>query len=217
MEIIREGKPGAVGGSGRRVRCGASLGCREVTRGVFGRGSGVPRGAAPGKRSWGGRVHMRGQECLELMGLKVRRWGSREEAWAGVVVAGGKLTAGSCVPRRRASPVVPHPAREDRASSSRERSTSRGRGAARSSSRESGRGGRGRGRPARTSPSPSGLCQPRPAGGRRWDGRERGRHDPVTPASSLHTSPLLGGRLPRFDPTAFVKAKEKKLREIKMK
>ncbi|EPQ06003.1 Coiled-coil domain-containing protein 61 [Myotis brandtii] len=27
----------------------------------------------------------------------------------------------------------------------------------------------------------------------------------------------LGGRLPRFDPTAFVKAKEKKLREIKMK
>ncbi|XP_070258191.1 centrosomal protein CCDC61 isoform X1 [Myotis yumanensis] len=82
---------------------------------------------------------------------------------------------------RRASPVVPHSAREDRASSSRERSTSRGRGAARSSSRESGRGGRGRGRPARTSPSPS------------------------------------GGRLPRFDPTAFVKAKEKKLREIKMK
>ncbi|XP_059522068.1 centrosomal protein CCDC61 isoform X2 [Myotis daubentonii] len=81
---------------------------------------------------------------------------------------------------RRASPVVPRPAREDRASSSRERSTSRGRGA-RSSSRESGRGGRGRGRPARTSPSPS------------------------------------GGRLPRFDPTAFVKAKEKKLREIKMK
>ncbi|CAK6437223.1 unnamed protein product [Pipistrellus nathusii] len=82
---------------------------------------------------------------------------------------------------RRASPVVPRPAREDRASSSRERSTSRGRGAARSSSRESGRGGRGRGGPARTSPSPS------------------------------------GGRLPRFDPTAFVKAKEKKLREIKMK
>ncbi|XP_036158834.1 coiled-coil domain-containing protein 61 isoform X3 [Myotis myotis] len=82
---------------------------------------------------------------------------------------------------RRASPVVPRPAREDRASSSRERSSSRGRGAARSSSRESGRGGRGRGRPARTSPSPS------------------------------------GGRLPRFDPTAFVKAKEKKLREIKMK
>ncbi|XP_066229907.1 centrosomal protein CCDC61 [Saccopteryx leptura] len=82
---------------------------------------------------------------------------------------------------RRTPPVVPHPAREDRASSSRERSTSRGRGAARSSSRESGRGGRGRGHPACPSPSPT------------------------------------GGRMPRFDPTAFVKAKEKKLREIKMK
>lgn len=82
---------------------------------------------------------------------------------------------------RRTPPVVPPPAREDRALSSRERSTSRGRGAARSSSRESGRGGRGRGRPARPSPSPT------------------------------------GGRVPRFDPTAFVKAKEKKQREIKMK
>ncbi|XP_036131775.1 coiled-coil domain-containing protein 61 [Molossus molossus] len=82
---------------------------------------------------------------------------------------------------RRTPPVVPHPVRDDRASSSRERSTSRGRGATRSSSRESGRGGRGRGRPARPSPSPT------------------------------------GGRLPRFDPTAFVKAKEKRLREIKMK
>ncbi|KAM8790284.1 centrosomal protein CCDC61 [Rhynchonycteris naso] len=81
---------------------------------------------------------------------------------------------------RRTPPVVPHLAREDRASSSRERSMSRGRGA-RSSSRESGRGGRGRGHPARPSPSPT------------------------------------GGRMPRFDPTAFVKAKEKKLREIKMK
>lgn len=37
----------------------------------------------------------------------------------------------------------------------------------------------------------------------------------MTPASFLH--PILGGRLPRFDPTAFVKAKEKRLREIKMK
>nr|XP_044989923.1 centrosomal protein CCDC61-like [Jaculus jaculus] len=74
----------------------------------------------------------------------------------------------------------PAPAREDRASSSRERSTSGGRGAARSSSRESGRGVRGRGRPARPSPSPS------------------------------------GGRAPRFDPTAFVKAKEKKQREIRV-
>ncbi|XP_035868963.1 coiled-coil domain-containing protein 61 isoform X1 [Phyllostomus discolor] len=82
---------------------------------------------------------------------------------------------------RRTPPVVPHPAREGRASSSRERSTSRGRCAARSSSRESGRGARGRGRPACPSPSP------------------------------------IGGRMPRFDPTAFVKAKEKKLREIKMK
>ncbi|KAM5207589.1 centrosomal protein CCDC61 isoform 2-T2 [Hipposideros larvatus] len=82
---------------------------------------------------------------------------------------------------RRTPPVVPPPAREDRALSSRERSTSRGRGAARSSSRESGRGGRARGRPARPSPSPT------------------------------------GGRVPRFDPTAFVKAKEKKQREIKMK
>ncbi|XP_036914876.1 centrosomal protein CCDC61 [Sturnira hondurensis] len=82
---------------------------------------------------------------------------------------------------RRTPPVVRHPAREDRTSSSRERSASRGRGAARSSSRESGRGARGRGRPACPSPSPT------------------------------------GGRLPRFDPTAFVKAKEKKLREIKMK
>nr|XP_023399811.1 LOW QUALITY PROTEIN: coiled-coil domain-containing protein 61 [Loxodonta africana] len=82
---------------------------------------------------------------------------------------------------RRAPPVVPPAAREDRASSSRERSTSRGRGAARSSSRESGRGGRGRGRLARPSPSPT------------------------------------GGRATRFDPTAFVKAKEKKQRELKMK
>ncbi|XP_039722188.1 centrosomal protein CCDC61 isoform X2 [Pteropus medius] len=82
---------------------------------------------------------------------------------------------------RRTPPVVPPPAREDRAASSRERSTSRGRGATRSSSRESGRGARGRGRPARPSPSPT------------------------------------GGRVPRFDPTAFVKAKEKKQREIKMK
>uniref|UniRef100_G3U955 Centrosomal protein CCDC61 n=1 Tax=Loxodonta africana TaxID=9785 RepID=G3U955_LOXAF len=81
---------------------------------------------------------------------------------------------------RRAPPVVPPAAREDRASSSRERSTSR-RGAARSSSRESGRGGRGRGRLARPSPSPT------------------------------------GGRATRFDPTAFVKAKEKKQRELKMK
>ncbi|XP_070943279.1 centrosomal protein CCDC61 isoform X4 [Macaca nemestrina] len=82
---------------------------------------------------------------------------------------------------RRTPPVQPSPAREDRASSSRERSTSRGRGAARSSSRESGRGSRGRGRPARPSPSPT------------------------------------GGRALRFDPTAFVKAKERKQREIKMK
>ncbi|XP_036088390.1 coiled-coil domain-containing protein 61 isoform X2 [Rousettus aegyptiacus] len=82
---------------------------------------------------------------------------------------------------RRTPPVVPPPAREDRAASSRERSTSRGRGAARSSSRESGRGARGRGRSARPSPSPT------------------------------------GGRVPRFDPTAFVKAKEKKQKEIKMK
>ncbi|XP_055993153.1 centrosomal protein CCDC61 isoform X1 [Sorex fumeus] len=82
---------------------------------------------------------------------------------------------------RRTSPVVLPPAREDRASSSRERSTSRGRGPTRSSSRESGRGGRGQGRPARPSPSPT------------------------------------GGRAPRFDPTAFVKAKEKKQRELRMK
>nr|XP_055104429.1 centrosomal protein CCDC61 isoform X1 [Symphalangus syndactylus] len=82
---------------------------------------------------------------------------------------------------RRTPPVQPPPAREDRASSSRERSTSRGRGAARSSSRESGRGSRGRGRPALPSPSPT------------------------------------GGRALRFDPTAFVKAKERKQREIQMK
>ncbi|XP_077887956.1 centrosomal protein CCDC61 isoform X1 [Ictidomys tridecemlineatus] len=82
---------------------------------------------------------------------------------------------------RRSSPAVPPPAREGRASSSRERSTSRGRAAARSSSRESGRGIRGRGRPARPSPSPT------------------------------------GGRVTRFDPTAFVKAKEKKQKEIRMK
>ncbi|XP_071065447.1 centrosomal protein CCDC61 isoform X2 [Dasypus novemcinctus] len=62
---------------------------------------------------------------------------------------------------RRAPPAVPPPAREDRASSSRERSTSRGRGATRSSSRESVRGGRGRGRPARPSPSPTGGRAPR--------------------------------------------------------
>ncbi|KAF7472946.1 coiled-coil domain-containing protein 61 [Marmota monax] len=82
---------------------------------------------------------------------------------------------------RRSSPAVPPPAREGRASSSRERSTSRGRAAARSSSRESGHGIRGRGRPARPSPSPT------------------------------------GGRVTRFDPTAFVKAKEKKQKEIRMK
>lgn len=82
---------------------------------------------------------------------------------------------------RRTSPAVPPPAREGRASSSRERSTSRGHGAARSSSRESGRGIQGRGRPARPSPSPT------------------------------------GGRVARFDPTAFVKAKEKKQKEIRMK
>lgn len=104
-------------------------------------------------------------------------------------MAGKKLTMGSSAPRRRTPPVVPHPAREDRTSSSRERSTSRGRGATRSSSRESGRGGRGRGRPARPSPSPTGLCQPCPAGGRKWNGLEWWRHDPVTPASSLHTPP----------------------------
>ncbi|XP_037675846.1 coiled-coil domain-containing protein 61 isoform X1 [Choloepus didactylus] len=62
---------------------------------------------------------------------------------------------------RRTPPVVPPPAREDQALSSRERSTSRGRGATRSSSRESGRGGRGRGRPARPSPSPTGGRAPR--------------------------------------------------------
>lgn len=103
----------------------------------------------------------------------------------------GVVTMGSYVPRRRASPAVPHPARGDRASSSRERSTSRGRGATRSSSRESGRGGRGRGRPVRTSPSPSpsGLCQLCPARGRRGNELAWWRHDPVTPASSLHTSP----------------------------
>lgn len=40
----------------------------------------------------------------------------------------------------------------------------------------------------------------------------------MIPASSLYTLvPNLGGRVPRFDPTAFVKAKEKKQREIKMK
>ncbi|XP_051018441.1 centrosomal protein CCDC61 [Acomys russatus] len=83
--------------------------------------------------------------------------------------------------RRGRRTLPPAPAREDRASSSRERSTSRGRAATRSSSRESGHGARGRGRPARPSPSPT------------------------------------GGRAPRFDPTAFVKAKEKKQREIRMK
>uniref|UniRef100_G3ST26 Centrosomal protein CCDC61 n=1 Tax=Loxodonta africana TaxID=9785 RepID=G3ST26_LOXAF len=66
---------------------------------------------------------------------------------------------------RRAPPVVPPAAREDRASSSRERSTSRGPGR----------------RPLLIAPSPT------------------------------------GGRATRFDPTAFVKAKEKKQRELKMK
>lgn len=59
-----------------------------------------------------------------------------------------------------------------------------------------------------------------PARGRRCVGLELWGRDPVTPASSsLHTHPhpVLGGRVPRFDPTAFVKAKEKKQREIKMK
>ncbi|XP_054444458.1 centrosomal protein CCDC61 [Pteronotus mesoamericanus] len=40
----------------------------------------------------------------------------------------------------------------------------------------------------------------------------RGRGRPARPSPSP-----TGGRMPRFDPTAFVKAKEKKLREIKMK
>ncbi|XP_047692094.1 centrosomal protein CCDC61 isoform X1 [Prionailurus viverrinus] len=40
----------------------------------------------------------------------------------------------------------------------------------------------------------------------------RGRGRPVRPSPSP-----TGGRVPRFDPTAFVKAKEKKQREIKMK
>uniref|UniRef100_UPI0029544A59 centrosomal protein CCDC61-like n=1 Tax=Panthera onca TaxID=9690 RepID=UPI0029544A59 len=40
----------------------------------------------------------------------------------------------------------------------------------------------------------------------------RGRGRPVHPSPSP-----TGGRVPRFDPTAFVKAKEKKQREIKMK
>ncbi|XP_049757416.1 centrosomal protein CCDC61 isoform X7 [Elephas maximus indicus] len=112
---------------------------------------------------------------------------------------------------RRTPPVVPPAAREDRASSSRERSTSRGRGAARSSSRESGRGGRGRGRPARPSPSPTGLCYPA-LPEERLDPLELWSRDPVTSAFSV-----LGGRATRFDPTAFVKAKEKKQRELKMK
>ncbi|XP_035305362.1 coiled-coil domain-containing protein 61 isoform X4 [Cricetulus griseus] len=72
------------------------------------------------------------------------------------------------------------PAREDRASTSRERSTSRGRAATRSSSRRAAAGPGSR-PAARPSPSPT------------------------------------GARAPRFDPTAFVKAKEKKQREIRMK
>lgn len=108
--------------------------------------------------------------------------------------------------------MQPSPAREDRASSSRERSTSRGRGAARSSSRESGRGSRGRGRPARPSPSPTGLC-PCPAVGRGPLALPR----PVAGPSRLLSHVVLGGRALRFDPTAFVKAKERKQREIKMK
>ncbi|KAM8962890.1 centrosomal protein CCDC61 isoform 5-T7 [Lycaon pictus] len=125
---------------------------------------------------------------------------------------------------RRTSPVVPPAAREDRALSSRERSTSRGRGAARSSSRESGRGGRGRGRPARPSPSPTGLCRPSsalpcPAPGGGW-GMDWSRGGQILGSQRLLSTlshPILGSRLPRFDPTAFVKAKEKKQKEIKMK
>lgn len=118
---------------------------------------------------------------------------------------------GSCTRRRRSPPAGLPAAREDRASSSRERSTSRGRGAARSSSRESGRGARGRGRPARPSPSPSGLRAARGGGGgttARGPGRDPAPRRPRA---------VLGGRAPRFDPTAFVKAKEKKQREIRMK
>ncbi|XP_015444765.2 coiled-coil domain-containing protein 61 [Pteropus alecto] len=120
----------------------------------------------------------------QIVGGGTRRFGAgagREGAWDRTCPGRWETDSGSCSPRRRTPPVVPPPAREDRAASSRERSTSRGRGAARSSSRESGRGARGRGRPARPSPSPT------------------------------------GGRVPRLDPTAFVKAKEKKQREIKMK
>lgn len=108
--------------------------------------------------------------------------------------------------------------------SSRERSTSRGRGAARSSSRESGRGGRGRGRPARPSPSPTGLCRPSsalpcPVRGGGW-GMDWSRGGQILGSQrllSILSHPILGSRLPRFDPTAFVKAKEKKQKEIKMK
>ena len=134
-----------------------------------------------------------GVNVWRLMDLEVRRWGSLRRG------LGKELSRpvgdGQCdptrAPRRRTPPVVPHPAREDRASSSRERSTSRGRGAARSSSRDSGRVARGRGRPACPSPSPTGLCQPCAARGRGWDGLERWRHSPVTPApSSLHALPL---------------------------
>nr|XP_044989493.1 centrosomal protein CCDC61 [Jaculus jaculus] len=104
-------------------------------------------------------VARRGQDCRRLAKELEEAKASERSLRARLKTLSGELAL--CKRGRRALPMGPAPAREDRASSSRERSTSRGRGATRSSSRESGRGVRGRGRPARPSPSPSGGRAPR--------------------------------------------------------
>ncbi|EMP25216.1 Coiled-coil domain-containing protein 61 [Chelonia mydas] len=101
-------------------------------------------------------------------------------------------------------------AREERRSTSRERSNSRECGGAwpvnrpRSTSRE-GRGG-SQTRLPRQSPSPATITH-----------RSQVWQQQPPPLTPLPVSPFPGTRPPRFDPTAFVKAKERKQKEAELK